>query len=582
MARVFLSYAREDVEAARKLAAVLADAGQTVWWDRHVHGGANFGTEIDRELKNAQVVMVLWSSASIASAWVQDEAAEGRDSGRLVPAVLDSVKPPLGFRQLQCIDLSSWTRDGAAEPIDDVLAAISKMAEDEAPAKATQTAAASAPISICVLPFVNLSDDSEQEYFSDGITEDIITDLSKVSSLSIVARNSAFTFKGKVVDAKEVARTMDVSHVVEGSVRKAGSRLRISAQLVAGDTGRHLWAERYDRDLTDIFAIQDEISHAIVEALQLQLLPEEKKAIEQRGTSNAEAYRFYLMARQQWIGGTFGDVKRDEAIARICQQAVQLDPDYAEAWALMAIAQAELRFWHGREANALPAAERALAIRPDVPEALCVKARYLEEQGHQEEANVLIDAALRGDPDSWEVNREAARMLFRQGRIAESIPFFERASALVTTDYYNPAMLMTCKVAIGDLEGAKSGARLALERAEKSLAHEPTNGSAIANGAFALALLGEPDRAREWIERGLLLDPDNLSMRYNLACTLTVALQDDEAALEVIRPYFEKVNTASQIKHTEADPDFTRIRDTPRFQEMLAGAKRRLGSPVSA
>jgi adenylate cyclase len=582
MARVFLSYAREDVETARKLADVLAGAGQTVWWDRHVHGGANFGTEIDRELKNAQVVMVLWSSASIASAWVQDEAAEGRDSGRLVPAVLDSVKPPLGFRQLQCIDLSSWTKHGAAEPIDDVLAAISKMAEDEAPAKSTQTATVSAPISICVLPFVNLSDDSEQEYFSDGITEDIITDLSKVSSLSIVARNSAFTFKGKVVDAKEVARTMDVSHVVEGSVRKAGSRLRISAQLVAGDTGRHLWAERYDRDLTDIFAIQDEISHAIVEALQLQLLPEEKKAIEQRGTSNAEAYRFYLMARQQWIGGTFGDVKRDEAIARICQQAVQLDPNYAEAWALMAIAQAELRFWHGREANALPAAERALAIRPDVPEALCVKARYLEEQGHQEEANVLIDAALRGDPDSWEVNREAARMLFRQGRIAESIPFFERASALVTTDYYNPAMLMTCKVAIGDLEGAKSGARLALERAEKSLAHEPTNGSAIANGAFALALLGEPDRAREWIERGLLLDPDNLSMRYNLACTLTVALQDDEAALEVIRPYFEKVNTASQIKHTEADPDFTRIRDTPRFQEMLSGAKRRLGSPVSA
>jgi len=216
---------------------------------------------------------------------------------------------------------------------------------------------------------------------------------------------------------KEVARTMDVSHVVEGSVRKSGSRLRISAQLIAGDTGRHLWAERYDRDLTDIFEIQDEISHAIVEALQLQLLPEEKKAIEQRGTSNAEAYRFYLMARQQWIGGTFGDVKRDEAIARICQQAVQLDPNYAEAWALMAIAQAELRFWHGKEANALPAAERALAIKPDVPEALCVKARYLEEQGDQEEANALIDAALRGDPESWEVNREAARMLFRQGRI---------------------------------------------------------------------------------------------------------------------------------------------------------------------
>ena len=497
MARVFLSYAREDVEVARKLASVLADAGQTVWWDRHLHGGANFSNEIDRELKNAEAVMVLWSPASIASAWVQDEAAEGRDSGRLVPATLDSAKPPLGFRQLQCIDLAPWHRDARSEPIEDLLSAITKMAADQTPEKSTEDISDAPAISICVLPFVNLSDDSEQEYFSDGITEDIITDLSKISALEVVARNSAFTLKGKVIDAKEVARTMDVSHVLEGSVRKAGSRLRISAQLVAGETGRHLWAERYDRDLTDIFAIQDEISHAIVDALELKLRPQEKKAIEQRGTSNAEAYRFYLMARQQWIGGTFGDVKRDEAIARICQQAVQLDPNYSEAWGLMAIAQAELRFWHGKEVNALPAAEHALSIKPDLPEALCVKARYVEEQGDQERANGLIDAALLGNPESWEVNREAARMVFRQGRIAESIPYFEKAAALVNSDYYNPAMLMTCYQAIGDEEGLKRAARLAFERAERALAAEPTNGSAIANGAYALAVFGEADRARE-------------------------------------------------------------------------------------
>jgi adenylate cyclase len=270
-------------------------------------------------------------------------------------------------------------------------------------------------------------------------------------------------------------------------------------------------------------------------------------------------------------------VKRDEAIARICQQAVQLDPNYAEAWALMAIAQAELRFWHGKEANALPAAERALELKPDLPEALCVKARYVEENGSQEEANALIDAALAGNPESWEVNREAARMVFRDGRVAESIPYFEKAASLVSSDYYNPAMLMTCYLAVGDDAGLKRAARMAFERAEKALAAEPTNGSAIANGAYALAVFGEGERAREWIERGLLLDPDNLSMRYNLACILTVALHDDESALDVIGPYFEKVNTAPQIKHTEADPDFARIRDTPRFQAMLAATKERLG-----
>ena len=581
MARVFLSYARDDVETARKLAGLLAEAGQTVWWDRHLHGGANFSSEIDRELKNAQVVLVLWSPVSIASAWVQDEAAEGRDSSRLVPATLDSVKPPLGFRQLQCIDLSSWTEHGRTEPIEDLLAAISKMVGDETGAKDGESAASPVPISICVLPFVNLSDDTEQEYFSDGITEDIITDLSKISALEVVARNSAFTLKGKVLDVKEVARTMEVSHVLEGSVRKAGSRLRVSAQLIAGATGRHLWADRYDRDLTDIFAIQDEISHAIVDALELKLLPQEKMAIEQRGTSNAEAYRFYLMARQQWIGGTFGDIKRDDAVARICQQAVQLDPNYAEAWGLMAIAQAELRFWHGKDANALPAAERALSIKADLPEALCVKARYLEEQGDQEEANRLIDAALAGNPDSWEVNREAGRMLFRQKRISESIPYFERAVSLVSSDYYNPVLLMTCYQAVGDTEGRVRAARLCFERAERALATEPTNGSAISNGAYALAILDEEDRAREWIERGLLLDPENLSMRYNLACTLTVALHDDEAALDVLQPYFERVNTIPQIKHTEADPDFVRIRDKPRFKEMLAATKERLGITIA-
>ena len=136
---------------------------------------------------------------------------------------------------------------------------------------------------------------------------------------------------------------------------------------------------------------------------------------------------------------------------------------------------------------------------------------------------------------------------------------------------------MCCYEGLGDTEGRNRAARLCFERAERALATEPTNGSAISNGAYALGMLGEADRAREWIERGLLLDPENLSMRYNLACTLTVALHDDEAALDVLQPYFERVNTIPQIKHTEADPDFVRLRDKPRFKEMLAATKERLG-----
>src|SRR5258708_1263758 len=157
--------------------------------------------------------------------------------------------------------------------------------------------------SIAVLPFNNMSGDPEQEYFSDGITEDIITDLSKVSALWVAARNTTFTFKGRHVDAPQIARQLNVSHLLEGSVRKAGGRVRITAQLIDATTGGHVWAERYDRDLNDIFALQDEISEAIVSALRLKLLPEEKRAIEQRGTTNPDAYKVYLIAPELSIPG---------------------------------------------------------------------------------------------------------------------------------------------------------------------------------------------------------------------------------------------------------------------------------------
>ena len=301
MARIFLSYARDDVDAARQLAGCVSDAGHDVWWDRHLHGGSRFATEIEQALKDAEAVVVLWSVHSLGSAWVQDEAAEGRDSGRLVPVSLGSAKPPLGFRQFQTIDLGGWDGSGAPEALDDLLEAIARTcgsaARTESGGRPDKASEKQKKPSVCVLPFINMSGEAEQEYFSDGISEDIITDLSKVSALSVVARNTAFTFKGQSVDVKEVAKTLGVTYVLEGSVRKAGNRVRITAQLIDGKEGDHVWADRYDRDLDDIFEIQDEISKAIVEALRVKLLPEEKQAIEQRGTNNVEAYNLYLMAR---------------------------------------------------------------------------------------------------------------------------------------------------------------------------------------------------------------------------------------------------------------------------------------------
>ncbi len=582
MARVFLSYSHQDDSVAKGLAEAMGTAGHQIWSDRQIHAGSRFANEIDRALKDAEAVVVLWSDASVQSAWVQDEAAEGRDSGRLIPVTVSGCKAPLGFRQYQAIDLGTWNGCGQFPRLQELLHAIAETAgceqsaQSELKAKTGASGHVRAGPCVCVLPFVNMSGDPEQEYFSDGITEDITTDLSKVSALSVISRNTAFTFKGRATDAKEVARTVDATHVLEGSVRKAGSRIRITAQLIDGNAGDHVWAERYDRELTDIFDIQDEISKSIVGALKLKLLPEESSAIADRGTSSVDAYNLYLMARQRWIGGTFSQT-RSEAIVRICAQATLLDSNYAQAWALMALAQSELRFWHGKDPDALTPAERALSINPRLPEPHCVRAHYLEEAGRSAEATLEIETALSLDPDSWEANREAARLMFRQGRVPEAIPFYEKAAALMSTDHNSPSVLTCCYRSTGQKAAMEAAARITLERAESALVKDPANSHALAAGVGALAVFGEVERAKEWIQRGLLLDPDNLSMRYNLACTLSAELNDPEGALDVLDPFFDRVTSAAHIKHLEADPDFEPIRDLPRFRQQLAKAKERLG-----
>jgi adenylate cyclase len=577
---VFISYARSSEEDAHRIAQSLRQEGFSVWRDDELPAHRSYSDVIEERLKSAKAVVVLWSTESAKSHWVRAEANTALEGGTLVQAMLDGTIPPMPFNQIQCADLKGWNGDTTAsgwQKLQGSVGALIKTEDDEADTASATSKTPAEQLSICVLPFANMSGEAEQEYFSDGISEDIITDLSNVSALSVVARNTSFTFKGESLDVKEVAQKLGVTHVLEGSVRKAGNRVRITAQLIDGAKGDHVWAARFDRDLTDIFEIQDEISKAIVEALKVKLLPAEKKAIESRGTSSVEAYNLYLMARQQWVSGTFGDPRREEAIIKLCRQATLLDQNYAQAWALMALAQLDLKFVHGQEQNALPAAERALEINPDQPEAHCIKARYLEEGGDPEEAQKQIRTALTLDPESWEVNREMARMLFRHGHIRDAIPFFQKAASLMDSDWSNPMMLITCYDSIGDDAQMRNVVKMALERAERALAKDPTNGSALAVGAYSLSMFGDQERAREWTRRALLLDPDNLNMRYNLACTIIRQFGDFDDAITVLQPFFERVNSTTLMRHLDADPDFDPIRDDLRFKEMVAAAKERLG-----
>src|SRR6184192_3445285 len=258
--------------------------------------------------------------------------------------------------------------------------------------------------SIAVLPFLNMSGDPEQEYFSDGITEDIITDLSKVSGLFVVARNTVFTYKGKTAEVQEVAKHLGVNFILEGSVRKAGTRVRVTGQLIHGKDGGHVWADRYDRDLTDIFAIQDEITHAIVEQLKVKLLPQEKKSIGQTPTDNVEAYTYYLRGRQFMQRHSKANY---QLARRMFAKAVELDPVYARAHAGIADCDSFLFLHYHLEASVesiLATSAKALSLDDKLAEAHASRGLAFSLDRRYDEATAEFEKAIALDSNSFEAH----------------------------------------------------------------------------------------------------------------------------------------------------------------------------------
>jgi adenylate cyclase len=437
----------------------------------------------------------------------------------------------------------------------------------------TNTYAAAAKPSIAVLPFNNLSGDPEQEYFSDGITEDIITDLSKVSGLSVMGRNTVFTYKGKPVKLQQTAAELGVKFLLEGSVRKAGQRVRITAQLIDGNDGLHLWAERYDRDLNDIFALQDEITKAIVEQLKVKLLPEEKKAIAAAPTGNVEAYELVLMARHYDYSGSTADSK---VALRFAQRAAAMDPNFAEAWALIAISQWNLHELNGREENGLAAAERALMLNPNLATAHAAKGRALAGLGRHDEATTFHAESLRLNPDSFDAHYLYGRTCTQLGRAELAVRHLEKAAALIETDYHALALTPQNYRQLGRHAEALDAARRAVARIEKAVARRPDDTGALIIGACHLATLGEIERATRWANRALLLEPDDPNGLYNLACTFALMGKADQAvdflerSLQLHNPQF--------ITWAKNDSDLDNLRDHPHYKALVARAEERLAA----
>ena len=426
--------------------------------------------------------------------------------------------------------------------------------------------------SIAVLPFNNMSGDPEQEYFSDGITEDIITDLSKVSGLFVVGRNTSFTYKGKAVQLQQVAVELGVKFVLEGSVRKAGQRVRVTGQLIDGSTGGHLWADRFDRDLTDIFAIQDEITQTIVDALKIRLLPKEKKAIGQAPTASVEAYTYYLKGRQFFHNST----RVLLGLARqMFAKAAELDPNYARAYAGMAICDARLENWYRAEIptdKIIAIADKALSLDPGLAEAHAARGVALGNNGQHAEAVEAFSRALAVNPNDFDANLLYARYLVTQGDLEQSLPFFLRAVEIQPDDWQSPLLVDSVFQALGRAEEGERVARIGIKRAEEAMRLHPENSRPAQLGAPTLARLGETERAREWLERSLFLDPDEPIATYNAACTYA-QLGDIDRAFDALDKWSQNRGMEMEL-WLDTDADLDPLRDDPRFVAMHSQIKK--------
>ena len=431
-----------------------------------------------------------------------------------------------------------------------------------------QTGAHATAKSIAVLPFVNMSTDAENEYFSDGIAEEIINALTRVEALRVASRTSSFAFKGKNEDIGEIGRKLKVGTVLEGSVRKAGSRLRVTAQLVSVADGNNLWSERFDRQLEDVFAIQDEIAGNIVKALRVVLSEGEKKAIGKAApTENVEAYEFYLRGRQY-----FHQFRRTgmQFARRMYERAIEVDPAFALAYTGIADCCSFLyMYWDGSKANleaADTASRKALELDPELAEAHASRGFAHTLRKEYAEARRQFENALRLNPKLYEAHYLFARACFQEGKIEEPVRHYEDASRVRPEDYQALLLMQSPLNSLGRHEEAKSALRRGLLLAEKHLELNPDDSRALYLAAGALVQLGNKERALEWARRAHAVDPEDSGLLYNVACIYSLASMKDDA-LTCLDKAIQ--NGFGHREWVENDSDLDPIRDDPRFQVLL-------------
>lgn len=566
---IFLSYAHADRAKAQRLASILEQSGYVVWWDALVEGGSRFAKSIDEALDKADAVVVLWSKHSVESDWVRDEAAQGRDRQRLVPLSLDGTVPPLGFRQIQVIKLSSWHGRADAPQIDAIRRAIAASlggqpgprpvagrSIDRRQALVIGGGAAAAiagggliawqtgligPVranarSIAVLPFKNLSGDSAQAFISDGLTEEIRSALSRNAGLQVLATTSSNTVRDGQGDARSIAAKLDVAYLLDGSVQRAGDRVRVAINLTNGRTGFSEWSDRVDRQLGDIFAFQSEIARKVSNALSVRMATDTPAP---GGTRNAKAFEAYL--RGKALYNATGGEESDRAARANFELAIAADPNFALAHAALSRVLASLAASSAQASELKPLynqavaeAQRAIDLAPTLPQGQLALgyakfAGFLDVRGARPfydkayqygrgdadivllyafyairarrfaEARDAIERALVLDPLNPRVHRGAGVIAFNSRDYDRAIEQYRRALALNPGMTNANAFLGMALMEKGKIADARTAAR-----AEKSAMFKQTalaiiehraGNAAAAQKAFDTLVAGEGDAA---------------------------------------------------------------------------------------
>ena len=421
--------------------------------------------------------------------------------------------------------------------------------------------------SIAVLPFVDMSPGRDQDYFCEGLADELINALTRLDGVRVTSRTSSFQFRGAAVDVRTIGERLKVRTVLEGSVRKAGDRLRIMVQLVNAEGGYHLWSERYDRELKDVFAIQDEIAESVARALSVVLSEKERDALQRRPTSSLEAYDFYLKGRRLLTRLSL----ELRYAPPLFKRAIEVDPRFALAHAGLAEASFWLYSWWGGHPDDLRQAEeasrRALELAPELAEVHVARGAALTLGHRYDEAAVEFDAAIRLNPRLWNTYYLYGRMRFEQGRFDEAESLWRKGIEVTPEDYQVPIMIGMIYRKQGRTAERDATLRKGVAIARKHLEANPEDARAMYLIAGSLWDLGREEESRAFMDRALKLAPNDPSVLYNAAC-LYARTGEQERCFETLAACLKGGwGNREWIAH---DPDFDAVRGDPRFQAVLA------------